>query len=105
MSSIEVGEKKLWVEFAIKTTKKVREYHYDDFTRIVEIENRPESIEIWGVYEYGDVATQIFKTISKLFEQDLSREEILEYIQKVYGLNEKDAKELFDYAEWVLFSG
>jgi hypothetical protein len=35
----------------------------------------------------------------------LSREEILEYIQKVYGLNEKDAKELFDYAEWVLFSG
>ncbi len=37
--------------------------------------------------------------------EDLSRDEVLEKIKDVFGLNEQDAKELLDYAEWYLFNG
>lgn len=106
LTSIEVGEKKFWLEYVIKTKKKVKEYQYDDSTKIVEIDRQPEKIEIWGVYEYGEIATAALRLVDELYNKhNLGRDEVLKKLKDFYGLNEQDAKELLDYAEWYLFNG
>ncbi len=50
-------------------------------------------------------ARAALRLIEELFHEGKSRDEVLEYIQKYYGMKESDAKELLDFAEWYLFNG
>lgn len=46
LASVEIGKSKFWIEFVIRTRKRIKEYHYDDSTRIIEIERKPEDVLI-----------------------------------------------------------
>ncbi|WP_456328955.1 hypothetical protein [Archaeoglobus sp.] len=106
LASVEIGKSKFWIEFVIRTRKRIKEYHYDDSTRIIEIERRPEDVLILGVTRHEDFVREVLREIEYLFVvEDLSRDEVLEKIKDIFGLNDEDAKELLDYAEWYLFNG
>ncbi len=104
MASVEVGDKKFWIEYLIKVKRKRKVFNSDDVKVILEKEE-VEDVEFWGIYEYGEVARAALRLIEELFHEGKSRDEVLEYIQKYYGMKEYDAKELLDFAEWYLFSG
>ncbi len=105
LASVEIGDRKFWLEYMIKVKKKRKVFSKDNVKLILEKEE-VEDVEFWGVYEYGEVAKAALKLIEELFiKENKSRDEVLEYIQKYYGMKKPDAKELLDYAEWVLFNG
>ena len=62
MASVEVGDKKFWIEYLIKVKRKRKVFNSDDVKVILEKEE-VEDVEFWGIYEYGEVARAALRLI------------------------------------------
>ena len=93
MASVEIGDSKYWLEYQLKVRRKRKIFSKGDVKLILEKEE-VEDVEFWEIYEH-----EALRLIEELFHEGKNRYEVLEYIQKYYGMKESDAKELLDFAE------
>jgi|Deesub1362A_J573_1020465.scaffolds.fasta_scaffold00348_3 hypothetical protein len=103
LTSLELENKRIWLEVSVVVDKKIKEYRIDD-SRIIEIDRVPKQVEIESTIEERELASMITRSVGWLIEQGYNRAEIIKKIAEIYGMDEYNAKLFVDYAESYLFS-
>ncbi|AGK61467.1 hypothetical protein Asulf_01484 [Archaeoglobus sulfaticallidus PM70-1] len=103
ITSLELENKRIWIEVSVVVDKKIREYEVDN-ARVIEIDRIPKRIEIESTIEERELAEMITRNVAWMVEKGYNAKQIVKRIAEIYGMDEHDAMEFYRYAEWYLFS-
>jgi hypothetical protein len=68
LTSLELENKRIWLEVSVVVDKKIKEYRIDD-SRIIEIDRVPKQVEIESTIEERELASMITRSVGWLIEQ------------------------------------
>ena len=102
---LEIGGRRIWFEYRSKIRRVYRYYELEDkaigFLHVKEV---VEGIEIVSTIEERELASMITRDVAfMIHELGLEEDEIVKRIAETYGMDEYDAKQFVEYAEYCLF--
>jgi hypothetical protein len=105
LASVELEnlDKRIWLDISVVVDRKIKEYEIDG-DRVIEIDRIPKFARIEATIEERELAEMITRNVAWMIERGYDREEIVEKIAEIYGMDIDDAAEFYHYAEWYLFS-
>jgi len=104
MVSLELDNKKFFLEYGLKVRKKKEVYEGIEAVYVIEKEEF-EGLKIFAIHDYEEIAKYALRLVYELFHvHNLPRHEVFKKLKEFYGLTDEDAKELMDYAESYLFN-